>query len=277
MTFFFSKKKGDKILISETDNKNILAQPFNIKLFEHNEKYELTVNISYNDYCKNGHNSFHITGYFRNYEDYTSQSGSIHDTISEIIPELKKYLKWHGFTQDGPIHYVENITYYAEEEKSGVPDSWSEFLRFKGFPISFKYPDYLRDFIRKVDDFSELEILEIGYNGKNNGSYKFGPKYTFKGMPEDWYKCEFDTEYEIREFKKACVEFGVEFIRNPVGWTEGKVPDIEAARKCAIWPDATLEQLRNKDLLEERRGDLINEFTSDIIELKQKYKEFLIE
>jgi len=54
----------------------------------------------------------------------------------------------------------------------------------------------------------------------------------------------------------------------PYGRTgEGSEPDLDAARKSAIWADATLEQLTNKDLLAERLPGLLKEFQKDVEEL----------
>lgn len=41
---------------------------------------------------------------------------------------------------------------------------------------------------------------------------------------------------------------------------EPKTPDIEAARRTAIWPDATLEQLQSKEALTARLDGLLAEF-----------------
>ena len=48
---------------------------------------------------------------------------------------------------------------------------------------------------------------------------------------------------------------------------EGKEPDLEGARNAAIWPDATLEQLTNKELLLARLPALMEEFKKDVEEL----------
>ena len=39
-----------------------------------------------------------------------------------------------------------------------------------------------------------------------------------------------------------------------------KTPDIEAARRTAVWPDATLEQLQSKEALTARLDGLLAEF-----------------
>ncbi len=43
-----------------------------------------------------------------------------------------------------------------------------------------------------------------------------------------------------------------------------KVADIEAARSCAIWPDATLQELRDETALRARLPGLLADFRADI-------------
>lgn len=63
-------------------------------------------------------------------------------------------------------------------------------------------------------------------------------------------------------------------ILNYVPWErvgEGKEIDIEAARSSAIWPEATLEQLQNKELLIARLPALMEEFKKDVESLGLVY------
>lgn len=50
-----------------------------------------------------------------------------------------------------------------------------------------------------------------------------------------------------------------------------KVPDLEAARNCAIWPDATLKQLKNVAALEARLPELMAEFKAAVESLGMQY------
>ena len=43
-----------------------------------------------------------------------------------------------------------------------------------------------------------------------------------------------------------------------------KHPNLDAARRCAVWPDATLEQLRDEKQLTARLPDLIARFRADV-------------
>ena len=48
---------------------------------------------------------------------------------------------------------------------------------------------------------------------------------------------------------------------SPTKWNgEPKTPDIEAARRTAIWPDATIEQLQSEEALTARLESLLSEF-----------------
>jgi len=73
----------------------------------------LKVEIRYGDDCKNGHNTFAITGDLYQNGEYVT-GGCIHDIISKNVPELRKYIKWHLVSTDGPLYYVENSRYHAE-------------------------------------------------------------------------------------------------------------------------------------------------------------------
>ena len=51
------------------------------------------------------------------------------------------------------------------------------------------------------------------------------------------------------------------YLASDTKWNgEPKTPDIEAARRTAIWPDATLEQLQSEKALTARLDSLLTEF-----------------
>jgi hypothetical protein len=61
------------------------------------------------------------------------------------------------------------------------------------------------------------------------------------------------------------------FTSEPTAWGEGKEPDLEAARASAVWPDATLEQLRDKEALKARLPGLMKEFRAAMEQLGFDY------
>lgn len=160
----------------------------------------VTVKIRFDDSCKNGHQTFAITGETRD------SCGCIHDTIAEVFPELAPLIKWHGCSTDGPLHYVANTVYLAGDRdhhglrkgekrqiicgKTGLP-SWR---------------------LVAVDDTGqEIEIYTLG---NMSAAAHEPPANTLR-----------------LEWRPWCI----------LG--EGKPRDLDAARRAAIWPDATDEQL----------------------------------
>ena len=98
----------------------------------------LIATVRYDDQCRNGHNTFAITGelYDRAQripgEAKTKHSsgktlwlgscGCLHDDIAKHIPELAPYIKWHLVSSDGPMHYKEKLA-------ARLPTLMEEFKR----------------------------------------------------------------------------------------------------------------------------------------------------
>ena len=70
--------------------------------------------IRLDDECKNGHDSFSITGeiYIPKRRDCEA-CGCLHDEIAEKFPELAPFIRWHLTSTDGPMHYLANAMYHA--------------------------------------------------------------------------------------------------------------------------------------------------------------------
>lgn len=98
-------------------NQTIIASKYFIK---GGVQYRITVQMRFDDQCKNGHSSFAITGEI----DMKSGSrwiddcsGCIHDEIAAHFPELAPLIKWHLMSTDGPMHYVANTCYLAGKKE----------------------------------------------------------------------------------------------------------------------------------------------------------------
>lgn len=76
-------------------------------------------------------------------------------------------------------------------------------------------------------------------------------------------KCLVYTGIDSNESKKLKQTYGDKIVVK-VDEKTAKQANLKAARYCAVWPDATLEQLQNKDLLLARLPDLMLEFKSDV-------------
>jgi len=159
--------------------------------------------VRHDDRCGNGHNTFSITGIIYTTDRqigegtirhsdgralWAASRGRIHEDIAKRIPTLAPYIKWHLCSTDGPLHYIANTAYHADDR-----DCWG---------------------LRK----SEFRA--------------FTDKET--GLPE--WRLKADSAYATSG--------------------EGKERDLEAARHCAIWPEATDAELTDPGLADRLKARL---------------------
>ena len=186
-----------------------------------------TVTIRYDDQCGNGHNTFSITAAGRD------MSGCCHKEVVANFPHLKKFIKWHLTSSDGPMHYISNTVYHASDR-----DCWGGK---KG----------------------EVRWTEFGLKGKNGL-----PVVDKNGKAVAWKKED--------EAQTVAAQMGAEVVEVPWKFHEGKERDFDAARSCAVWPEATDAQLMAepeelRKMLEARHGELMERFRADMIELGFEY------
>jgi hypothetical protein len=233
----------------------------------------IVVEVKFDDQCANGHQTFHITA------DVTTTSsrarrdiaagGCMHEAIEQVFPELAPLIKWHHCTTDGPLHYIANTTYHASNRDhygraAGEANSWKHAVLFGSSPVSHDLDEKLIEWCMGKSDLKVIEVPHIDTGGKG---YKFKPKYTFEGYRErlEWHTCPFDTLNRAEEFAQGFMHHSPKHMITVTGYSEGKPRELAFARSCAIWPDATDEQLcLPKDeltaLLEARLPALLAEF-----------------
>ena len=240
----------------------------------------MKVVIRYDDECGNGHNSFSITG--TTYRDNKEWGcGCIHDDIAKFAPELAHLIKWHLTSSDGPMYYIANTMYHArdtdtKDKKAGDPIAFDTVLKFNGMPFTFKefergFFDYLKS---NRNNFNKIEVVEVPYDGKD--SYDFAPNYSLTGFDiknasGEWYKAPFKTRGKAIEFLTALQNNKFRMVKHATKWCQSVKPDIEAARRCAVWEDATIEQLQSKEALKARLPALMHEFKAVIESLGMEY------
>lgn len=98
------------------DNGRILNQRISAtrSYNEVGNKYKITVELRFDDNCRNGHESFAITADItENGREY--MAGCCHDEIAACFPEFAPLIKWHLTSIDEPMHYVANTMYHASE------------------------------------------------------------------------------------------------------------------------------------------------------------------
>lgn len=149
----------------------------------------LTVNMRFDDNCKNGHNSFAITGDIRSSRGEEA-GGCVHDEITEVFPELVHLIRWHLCSTDGPMHYVANTVYHARQH--GANRAWVYFT-------------------------GSSDPMNIGETKERCVGYV---------KADEARKVEAVDGYRVQWDEKTV-----------------KVQNLDYARSCAVWPEATDEQL----------------------------------
>jgi len=239
------------------------------------QKYNKVVcNIRYDDECGNGHNSFAITGeFYVNQREITngnpSMCGCCHEELLKVFPEIAHLIKWHLTSSDGPMHYIANTLYHARDCdtancKVGDPTKFEKFVLLGNSEYPHKFGSGFTAFLEEAQKSGWiLKPLAIAHKKEPNG-YNFSDKYTIEGFKCEWYQCPFDDINTVTGFCNTAIKQGFAIGSKPVSWAKAVTPNLEAARNSAVWQDATLEQLQDKDALQSRLPALMAAFQGDI-------------
>lgn len=247
----------------------------------------ITVEIRFDDSCRNGKQSFAITGHVQEprMSDW-SKGGCIHDDIAKYFPELSHLIRWHLFDTSGPMHYVANTVYHASNLANGYAAGqacqWDRVIKFGSFPMTRPIKKAFSDWLESVRDAQTTMAktnpnrpawppvpVAVAHDKKPGDTYDFADKYTFAGFECKWYECPFDTLNDAQEYADALAFAPFTIERRPTAYSKGKTRDLDAARSCAVWPDATDEELcappdELKAALMARAPNLIREFRADM-------------
>lgn len=239
------------------------------------QKYKKVVcDIRYDDQCGNGHNTFAITGEFYDNQrqinnDDPSMCGCCHDELAQVFPEIEHLIKWHLVSSDGPMYYIANTLYHARDCdtancKVGDPTKFEKLVLLGNSEYPHKFGSGFTSFLEESQKLGWiLKPLAVAHKKEPNG-YNFNDKYSIEGFDCEWYQCPFDDLNTVIGFCDTAIKQGFAIVSKPVAWAKAVTPNLEAARSSAVWQDATLEQLQDKDLLQARLNGLLIEFKSDI-------------
>lgn len=235
--------------------------------------------IRMDDQCKNGHNTFHVSADIRLLNTRGDAVGeTIHGgsaCVSETFPEIAHLTPWSGASTDQPLHYIANTVYHASNrdpngKEAGEPYRFEKRVFFDAVPVAHKLPQKFIAYIEAtLGDPGVFVPIPVSYH-KENSDYDFKPKYTFKGYePVEWHHCPFDDLETANQYCEALKNCAVTIKEVPTLWGEGKARDFDAARSCAIWPEATDAQLslpsdELRALLEARLPALMAAFRGDV-------------
>jgi hypothetical protein len=249
--------------------------------------------VRYDDQCGNGHNSFAITcetyekGGSRDEPSVThkggrslrmSSCGCQHDIISKHFPQLAPLLKWHLCSSDGPMHYIANTLYQAGDadchgHHKGEPSSYDYAVYWRESPFRInlnswqakRLGEYIKPGAHKPD------IYEIAHTSSDG--HKYASKFTFDES-DKWHNCPFGT-YSMAVEVQGALQFGhLRIAKVARDFSEGKERELDAARRSAVWPDATDAELTEpglKERLEARLPALLDEFKTAVESLGFTY------
>lgn len=198
-------------------------------------QYRISVELRFDDELNNGHESFSITGSidrFHRGKWVDDSGGCIHEDIAKHFPALAHLIKWHLTSTDGPMYYLANTTFHA-----GAKDCYG------------------------LEDGERQQLV----NGKTKQ-----PSWHLVGIDAEGNEVELHTlsKYADGSTKPDC-EYTLEY-RPWCRVGKGKVRDLDAARRCAVWPDASDEELSvDKSALEvallARLPSLLAAFKADML------------
>jgi hypothetical protein len=199
----------------------------------------ITVELRFDDECKNGHQTFAITAHVQEpREKDWAMCGCLYEEISKYFPELAHLIKWHLTSTTGPMHYLANTTYHASaRDHNGL---------LKGEKRQI------------VNSRTKRPCWKLGYiDAEGNEVDK----------PRDYLDSETKPDCEVRLAYVPLWRVG-----------EGKERDFKAARSCAVWADATDETLslpksELSALLLARLPQLIADFKADMLKIGFEWRE----
>lgn len=181
--------------------------------------WTIRAHIRFDDSCGNGHNSFGIVADI--YERGKWEAGGCqHEAIAAAFPELAPFIRWHLCSSDGPMHYIANTTYLASDR-----DHYG--LR-KG---EMKQ-------ITKPDGTPRWTLEAVNADGVAISNTPTGKEYAEK------------ETVPLFILKTSAEGDAADLPANPsLKWIplmregKGKARELDAARRAAVWPEATDAEL----------------------------------
>jgi len=209
---------------------------------------DIILNLRYDDEGGNSHNSFSITAaVHKGGKNYSGHSliacGVFTKFIKHNLPDFAYLSKWHWMTSEGPLHYIANTQYHASDKDC-------HGLR-KG-----EYSAY----VIKV-------MCNIGKEEEEVQVYESGTMYTNPQGNENLESSNAKEQLKVEEMvQRIKPELNPRLVKVPLegSISDGKEVDVEAARDSAIWPEASLDQLRDEGALKRRLPQLISDFAADM-------------
>ena len=229
---------------------------------QHGGDGTISVTIRWDDHCNNGHNTFSLTGALRTGRD--SIGGCIHEEIARYMPEFAKYIPYHLVSADGPLHYFANTTYFAGDRdfngaRSGEQrrdEGRGKMWQLAASPYSVCFSDEQP----APQEYPYEPVLDA--NGEQARNFEGVPLWQEVGRPYAKIASEVAPKPRTQPYRPVL--------------GEGKECELDAARRAAVWPDASDEVLsQDKPELEkalaQRLPALMDEFKAVVESLDFVY------
>lgn len=228
--------------------------------------------LRYDDSCGNLHNTFGITidtTVRRTISSKLEYSGGPDwEAIKEHFPDYAHLIPFHMCSSHGPSQYLEDSIYLAGiKDHNGLLKGevrfWDTEIQFGGFPIRQPTNKHLLKFLKDhitMDDFKHVDVVEVQRKVRQEDEgYVYSNNFVFSGMEEDWHKSVASNKVTADRLLQSFKEIPYVVVNTPTVFSEGKEPDLEGARGCAIWPEAELEDFTEEKLMVRLPG-LMTEF-----------------
>ena len=190
---------GNKNAPNEIANQKWTSDPRPVDQDYWGRGAKMSVELRFDDQCKNGHKTFAITAeIYRPGARDVEACGCLHDEIQRYFPEFAPLTAWHSVSDSGPLHYAANTCYHASDrDYNGLRKGETKQL---------------------VNGKSKLPVWECVVIGPDGEEVPRVPSWVdAETVPENNYKLEWRPRLIIGE---------------------GKERDLDAARRSANWPDA---------------------------------------
>lgn len=215
------------------------------------EHCTIRAEVRFDDNCRNGHNSFAITGDVRDSRYRGSRGevagGCVHDEIAKAFPELAPLIRWHLTSSDGPMHYFANTVFHAgDRDHNGLREGEK------------------RQLVNGRTKEKVWELVAINAEGIGISATPTGDEYRHNETVP-LFILQTTCDGDAPRLATPILRWEPQWI---VG--KGKARDLDAARRTAVWPDASdaelsVEPEALKLALAKRHAFLVANFKQDMI------------
>lgn len=226
-------------VVADTGTGRILNQRIQLPYRSFREKdrtQRISVTLRFDDECNNGHETFSIVGTIseergdRGLREVASGC-CVHDEIAEHFPELRHLIKWHLTGTDGPMYYLANTLFLAGDlDCHGLAKGEVRQIR------NGRNGELCWEQVAIDPDGNAVPLSQI-------------PRTAEGEKPADSWRLEW----------RPWCRTGI-----------GKAREFEAARRAAVWPEATDEELSRpraelEEALKARLPPLLAAFKADML------------